>query len=132
MRLAWLVVTSLLVCGCASPVVATSKPATAASTTVAQEGGTDGGPCDMAMSWAALVASGSVGEPTPHAALSAFLEVVADDVAFFPPSTNPLLVQDTATRAKFEWRDDDGSAIASVNLFNEGSGWIVNGGSSCA
>lgn len=88
--------------------------------------------CSMMMSWSALVASGFVGEQTPEAALAAFMVGPSHAVGFTPPTGAPHLARDDGTGAVFEWRNEVGDVVATIGLFSEGNGWIVNAGSSCA
>jgi hypothetical protein len=87
-------------------------------------------PCSAVMVWSALLTAGSVGEPTPEAALDGFLATPVSVRAFTPPPGTPRLLG-AANTARFQWTNEDGKVIATVGLATNGNGWLVNGGSVC-
>ena len=88
-------------------------------------------PCAMGLAWSALLIAGFVGEPTPQAALEAFLAWPEEARTLTLPAWEPRLVG-AANTARFVWTDDAGNVVATVGMAHNDSGYAVNGGSACA
>ena len=87
--------------------------------------------CAMALHWSALLTAGFVGEPTPQAALEAFMAWPEEARPFTLPAWEPRLVG-AANTARFLWTDDDGNVVATVGMAHNDTGYLVNGGTGCA